>query len=164
MTQKITTFLWFDHEAEEAANFYQSIFPDSRITGVSRYTEAGPGKPGSAMVVGLELFGQEFTLLNGGPGHPFTDAISLMVNCDTQDEVDRYWSKLTAGGEEVACGWLKDRYGLFWQITPRVLMQMLSDPDRERAGRVMQAMLNMKKIDIAQLEQAAEREPQKGRA
>lgn len=164
MAQKITTFLWFDQEAEQAANFYTSVFPEARITSVSRNTESAPGETGSALVVGLELFGQEFTLLNGGPGHPFTDAISLMVTCETQEEVDRYWNKLTAGGgEEVACGWLKDKYGLSWQITPRVLMNYLSDPDREKADRVMQAMLTMKKIDIAQLEQAAAREPQTGR-
>jgi predicted 3-demethylubiquinone-9 3-methyltransferase (glyoxalase superfamily) len=152
--QKITTFLWFDNEAEEAASFYRSIFPDSRITAVSHYGEAGPGKEGSVMALTLELFDQEFTFLNGGPGHPFTDAISLMVNCDTQEEVDRYWSALTAGGEEVACGWLKDKYGLFWQITPRALMRMLEDRDRERANRVMQAMLQMKKLDIKTLERA----------
>lgn len=162
--QKISTFLWFDHEAEEAAKLYTSIFPGSRITGESRYGEAGPGKAGSVMVVTLELFGHELTLLNGGPGHPFTDAISLLVNCDGQAELDRYWGKLADGGEEGPCGWLKDRFGLSWQIVPRVLGEMLSDGDGERANRVMQAMLEMKKIDISALEDAYAGQLQKSKA
>ena len=152
--QKITTFLWFDKEAEEAAKFYTSIFSDSRIKEVSRYGEAGPGPKGSVMVVTLELQGQEFMLLNGGPEFKFTEAISLMINCESQEEIDRFWAKLTDGGEEGPCGWLKDRYGVSWQVTPRVLLEMQRDPDRERANRVVKAMLQMGKIDIKALEDA----------
>jgi predicted 3-demethylubiquinone-9 3-methyltransferase (glyoxalase superfamily) len=152
--QKITTFLWFDNEAEEAAKFYTSIFSDSRIKEVSRYGEAGPGPKGSVMVVTLELQGQEFMLLNGGPDYKFTEAISLMINCESQEEIDRFWAKLTDGGEEGPCGWLKDRYGVSWQVTPRVLLEMQRDPDRERVNRVVKAMLQMGKIDIKALEDA----------
>ena len=152
--QKITTFLWFDKEAEEAAKFYTSIFSDSRIKEVSRYGEAGPGPMGSVMVVTLELQGQEFMLLNGGPEFKFTEAISLMINCESQEEIDRFWAKLSDGGEEGPCGWLKDRYGVSWQVTPRVLLEMQRDPDRERVNRVVKAMLQMGKIDIKALEDA----------
>ena len=154
-TQKISTFLWFDANAEEAANYYVSIFKNSKILGVSRYGETGPGPKGSVMTVSFQLEGQEFTALNGGPQFKFTEAISLFVKCETQKEVDELWSKLTAGGEESQCGWLKDRYGLSWQITPTVLLRLIQDPDPAKAKRVMEAMLQMKKIDIARLEQAA---------
>jgi predicted 3-demethylubiquinone-9 3-methyltransferase (glyoxalase superfamily) len=153
--QRITTFLWFDKEAEEAAQFYTSIFKNSRILGVARYGDAGPGPKGSVMTVSFELDGQEFVALNGGPHFKFTEAISLVVNCETQKEVDEFWSKLSAGGQEVECGWLKDKYGLCWQITPNVLPRLLQDPDPQKAKRVMEAMLKMKKIDIAALERAA---------
>jgi predicted 3-demethylubiquinone-9 3-methyltransferase (glyoxalase superfamily) len=163
--QKITPFLWFDDKAEEAANFYVSVFSsrrgaaqdESRIGDVSRYGEAGPGEAGSVMTVSFTLDGQEFTALNGGPAHAsFSEAISFFVNCETQDEVDQLWSALTEDGQEVQCGWLTDRYGLSWQIIPRVLPELLSDPDPERSQRVMKAMLEMKKIDIAGLQRAAE--------
>jgi predicted 3-demethylubiquinone-9 3-methyltransferase (glyoxalase superfamily) len=146
--QKITTFLWFDKQAEEAANFYTSIFDDSRIVDVQRYGAAGPGEPGTVMVVRFELAGQEFIALNGGPQYAFTEAISLFVDCATQDEVDGLWARLTDGGEDGPCGWLKDRFGLSWQIIPRGLTDMLADSDPARAQRVMTAMLGMKKIDI----------------
>ena len=153
--QKITTFLWFDHEAEEAARFYTSLFPDSRIGEVRRYGSAGPGEAGSVMTVAFELAGQHYIALNGGPLFPFTEAISLQVDCDDQAEVDRLWLALTeGGGQESNCGWLKDRYGLSWQITPRRLMDLLGGPDPVRAQRVMGAMLQMKKIDIQALEDA----------
>ena len=155
--QKITPFLWFDTEAEEAAAFYASVIPGSKVTNVSRYGAAGPGEEGSAMTVSFELAGLEFTALNGGPAHAtFTEAVSFVVDCESQDEVDEYWSKLTDGGEESQCGWLKDKYGLSWQIVPRRLMELISDPDKEKAGRVMEAMLQMKKIEISALEEAAE--------
>ena len=152
--QKITPFFWFDHQAEEAANFYASIFPDSKVIKVVRYGEAGPGPAGSAMTVEFELQGQKFVGLNGGPHFKFTEAISFVVNCETQEEVDRYWEKLSAGGSEVQCGWLKDQFGLSWQIVPTALPKLLSDPDPVKAGRVMKAMMTMKKIDIRGLEQA----------
>jgi predicted 3-demethylubiquinone-9 3-methyltransferase (glyoxalase superfamily) len=152
--QKISPFLWFDGNAEEAANLYTSLFPNSKITNVSRYGEGGPGPAGTAMVVNFQLFGQDFFALNGGPMYKFTEAISFMVHCETQEEVDRYWSALTDGGEEVQCGWLKDKYGLAWQITPTVLGELLSDPDPEKSGRVMQAMMGMVKLDIAGLQKA----------
>ncbi len=150
--QKITPFLWFDHQAEEAANFYTSIFPDSKIVKVARFTEAGPGPAGSAMTVEFQLAGQLFVALNGGPHFKFTEAISFVVNCQTQQEVDAYWEKLSAGGTEVQCGWLKDKFGLSWQIVPTVLPKFLGDPDRQKANRVMKAMMNMKKIEIAGLQ------------
>src|SRR5262245_35665750 len=149
---RITPFLWFDSQAEEAAKLYVSIFSNSRIVNVTRYGEAGPGPVGSVMTVAFELEGQEFIALNGGPHFKFTEAISFSVNCRTQQEVDEYWAKLSAGGEEGPCGWLKDRFGLSWQINPIVLGAMLSDPDPAKSKRVMEAMLTMKKIDIAGLE------------
>ena len=152
--QKITPFLWFDHQAEEAAAFYSSIFPNSKIVKVVRYGEAGPGPAGSAMTVEFQLEGQTFVALNGGPHFKFTEAISFVVNCQTQEEVDAYWEKLSAGGAEVQCGWLKDKFGLSWQIVPTVLPELLSDPDPEKAERVMKAMLTMKKLDIRALRQA----------
>ena len=152
--QKITTFLWFDNQAEEAANFYTSIFKNSKIKKISRYSDAGPGPKGSVMVLTFELEGQQFTALNGGPVFSFTPAISLMVNCETQAEVDELWEKLSVGGKKDRCGWLKDKYGLSWQITPTRLGELMSDPDPNKANRVMQAMLQMDKIDIAKLEQA----------
>ena len=154
--QKITTFLWFDDQAEDAANFYTSVFGDSRIVDVQHYGEAGPGQAGTVMVVTFELAGQRFMALNGGPQFRFTEAISLFVNCDSQDEVDELWEKLGEGGEHGPCGWLKDRFGLSWQIVPTALPEMLSDPDPARAGRVMKAMLEMKKIDIQGLRKAYE--------
>jgi predicted 3-demethylubiquinone-9 3-methyltransferase (glyoxalase superfamily) len=153
--QKITTFLWFNQEAEEAASFYVSLFEDSKILGVSRYGDAGPGPKGSAMTVEFQLAGQKFIALNGGPQFKFTEAISLLVSCDSQDEIDTLWSKLTAnGGQEIECGWLKDKFGLSWQIVPSRFMQMIQDKDPERSQRVMQAMLTMKKFDIARIEEA----------
>jgi predicted 3-demethylubiquinone-9 3-methyltransferase (glyoxalase superfamily) len=152
--QKITTFLWFDKEAEEAANHYISIFKNSRVLSVSRYGDAGPGPRGGVMVVRFQLEGQEFVALNGGPHVKFTEAISLLVDCDTQQEVDELWTKLGAGGEESQCGWLKDKYGLSWQITPNALFRLMEDPDPARSKRVMEAMLQMRKIDIAALERA----------
>jgi len=152
--QKITTFLWFDHQAEEAAKFYTSIFKNSKIGKISRYGDAGPGPKGSVMVLTFELDGQQFTALNGGPVFSFTPAISLMVNCETQAEVDQLWEKLSAEGKKDRCGWLKDKYGLSWQIVPTRLGQLMSDPDPKKANRVMQAMLQMDKLDIAKLEQA----------
>jgi predicted 3-demethylubiquinone-9 3-methyltransferase (glyoxalase superfamily) len=152
--QKITPFLWFDNLAEEAAGFYVSIFPNSRIVKVVRYGEAGPGPPGSAMTVEFQLEGQSFVALNGGPHFKFTEAISFVVNCQTQDEVDAYWEQLSAGGGEVQCGWLKDKFGLSWQIVPTVLSELLSDPNPEKSQRVMKALLTMKKLDIRALKQA----------
>jgi predicted 3-demethylubiquinone-9 3-methyltransferase (glyoxalase superfamily) len=153
--QKITPFLWFNQEAEEAANLYVSLFPDSKLLSVSRYGEAGPGPKGSAMTVEFQLAGQKFIGLNGGPAFKFTEAISLFVECDSQEEVDTLWSRLTAnGGQESQCGWLKDRFGLSWQIVPSRFLQLMRDPDPKRTQRVMQAMLTMKKFDIARLEQA----------
>ncbi|MCI0351293.1 MAG: VOC family protein [Acidobacteriales bacterium] len=154
--QKITPFLWFDNQAEEATKFYVSVFKKSKILGVSRYGEAGPGPKGSAMTVRFELDGQELIALNGGPHFKFTEAVSFSVDCKTQEEVDEFWGKLTEGGEEGQCGWLKDKYGLSWQVNPRILGEMLSDPDAKKAKRVMEAMLKMKKIDIARLKQAYE--------
>jgi len=156
--QKITPFLWFDNQAEEAANFYTSIFKNSKVGNVARYGEAGPGPEGSVMTVSFELEGQEFTALNGGPAFKFTEAISFFVDCKSQEEVDELWEKLTAGGEEGPCGWLKDKFGLSWQIVPTVLIEMLNDPDPEKARRATEAMLQMKKIDIPTLEQAYEQE------
>jgi predicted 3-demethylubiquinone-9 3-methyltransferase (glyoxalase superfamily) len=160
VAQKITPCLWFDDQAQEAAEFYTAIFPDSKITKVARYGEAGReahGRPpGSVMTVAFELDGQAFTALNGGPIFRFNEALSLQINCETQEEVDHYWSKLSEGGDDKAqqCGWLKDKYGLSWQVVPRVLVEMISDPDLQKAGRVMEAMIKMKKIDIAQVKRA----------
>ncbi|MBL0778022.1 MULTISPECIES: VOC family protein [Streptomyces] len=154
--QKITTNLWFDGQAEEAAAFYTSLFEDGRVLGVERFTEAGPGEPGSVVTVTFRLAGQEFVAINGGPEFTFTEAISLSVDCETQEEVDRYWEALTAdGGEEVQCGWLKDKYGLSWQIVPRALVELLASSDREAAARATRAMLEMKKLDIQALRDAA---------
>jgi predicted 3-demethylubiquinone-9 3-methyltransferase (glyoxalase superfamily) len=153
--ERITPFLWFDSQAEEAANFYISVFKKgSRILDISRYGEAGPGTPGSVMTVQFVLDGQNFIALNGGPEFKFTEAVSFTVNCESQAEVDAFWDKLSAGGEPGPCGWLKDKYGLSWQINPSALGRMLADPDRERANRVMAAMLRMQKIVIADLEAA----------
>jgi len=154
--QKITPFLWFNDQAEEAMNFYTAIFKNSKIGSVSRYGEGGPGQPGSVMTATFELDGQEFMVLNGGPLFTFTEAISFFVSCETQAEVDELWAKLTEGGEESQCGWLKDKYGLSWQIVPSALGELLNDPDAEKARRVMTAMLQMKKIDIAGLRAASE--------
>jgi predicted 3-demethylubiquinone-9 3-methyltransferase (glyoxalase superfamily) len=153
---KITPFLWFDNQAEEAASFYVSIFKNSKSVGITRYGEAGPGPAGSAMTVVFQLDGQEFIALNGGPHFRFTEAISFSVDCKTQQEVDEYWEKLSAGGEEGPCGWLKDKYGLSWQINPSVLGELLNDPDPQKTKRVTEAMLKMKKIIIADLWQAYE--------
>ncbi|HVH08477.1 MAG TPA: VOC family protein [Gemmatimonadales bacterium] len=151
---KITPFLWFDTEAEQAAKFYVSIFKNSKIVTTARYGDAGPGPKGSVMTVLFQLDGQSFIALNGGPQFKFTEAISFVVNCETQKEVDDYWAKLSAGGGEGQCGWLKDRYGLWWQITPTVLSKLLANPDPKKSKRVMEAMLKMKKIDIAALQNA----------
>jgi predicted 3-demethylubiquinone-9 3-methyltransferase (glyoxalase superfamily) len=152
--QKITTFLWFDSNAEEAAGFYTSIFPNSRITSIARFGDAGPGPKGSVMLVRFELEGQEFLALNGGPAFKFTEAISLLVSCETQREIDDLWAKLTAGGQELACGWLKDKFGLSWQVVPTAFFRLVEDPDTEKSQRVMEAMLQMTKFDIARLEAA----------
>jgi predicted 3-demethylubiquinone-9 3-methyltransferase (glyoxalase superfamily) len=153
---KITPFLWFDNQAEEAANFYVSVFKDSKILSVSRYGDAGPGPKGSVMVVNFELDKQRFIALNGGPQFKFTEAISFTVDCTTQEEVDQFWSKLSQGGEPGPCGWLKDRYGLSWQIVPTILNELVSDPDPKKSNRVMEAMLQMKKLNIAGLKRAYE--------
>jgi predicted 3-demethylubiquinone-9 3-methyltransferase (glyoxalase superfamily) len=154
--QRISPCLWFDSQAEEAANFYVSIFKNSKITAVSRYGEAGPGPKGSVVVVGFELDGQSFTALNGGPMFTFTEAISMIVHCETQAEVDDYWEKLSAGGQPGCCAWLKDKFGVSWQIVPTALIELLQDKDAARAARVMKAMLQMTKIDIAGLQRAYE--------
>ncbi len=155
--QKITPFLWFDNQAEQAAQFYTSIFKNSKILHVGRYGDAGPGPKGSVMVVNFQLAGQEFTALNGGPLFKFSEAFSFVVNCDNQQEIDEYWSKLTSGGgEESMCGWLKDKFGFSWQIVPTVLGKLMSDTDPNKANSVMQALLKMKKLDIAKLKAAAE--------
>jgi len=151
----ITPFLWFDAEAEEAARFYVSLFPNSRIVDVAYYGPAGPGQEGSVMTVDFELDGRRFVALNGGPVYTFTEAVSFQVACESQAEVDRYWAALSEGGEEGPCGWLKDRYGLSWQIVPAALPGLLADPDPARANRVFQAMLQMGKLEIAELERAA---------
>ena len=153
--QKIVTFLWFDTQAEEAANLYVSIFKNSKIGKISRYGDAGPGPKGSAMGVGFQLEGQEFYALNGGPHFKFTPAISLFVNCETQEEVVELWDKLSAGGRQDRCGWLQDKYGLSWQIIPKVLGELLGNKDPQIAQRAMKAMLQMSKIDIRALQQAA---------
>ena len=152
--QKITPFLWFDSNAEEAANFYTSIFKNSKILNVARYGEAGPGPKGSAMTVTFQLDGQQFIALNGGPHYTFSPAISFFVNCETQAEVDEFWNKLSAGGKEVQCGWLQDKFGVSWQIIPNALMELMSDKDPVKSQRVFKAMLQMTKIDIAGLKRA----------
>jgi predicted 3-demethylubiquinone-9 3-methyltransferase (glyoxalase superfamily) len=153
--REITPCLWFDTEGEEAAKFYTSIFPNSRITDVARYGSAGPRPEGTVMTVSFELDGQKFVGLNGGPQFTFNEAVSFQVMCESQDELDTYWSKLSDGGEEGPCGWLRDRFGLSWQIVPTRLPELLEDPDRERSQRVMAAMLEMGKIDVEALERAA---------
>jgi predicted 3-demethylubiquinone-9 3-methyltransferase (glyoxalase superfamily) len=154
--QKITPFLWFDNQAEEAVDYYTSIFKNSRIVSIARYGPGGPGPEGSVMTIAFQLDGQDFVALNGGPVFTFTPAISFYVSCRTQEEVDDLWGKLSAGGAEEQCGWLKDRYGVSWQIVPTALIEMLNDPDPEKARRVMNAMLQMRKIEIADLRLAYE--------
>ena len=154
--QKIVPCLWFDTEGEAAAELYTSVFPNSKVLDVSRYGEAGPRPAGTVMTVSFELNGDEFLALNGGPQYTFSEAVSFQVMCESQEEVDHYWSKLGEGGEHGPCGWLKDRFGLSWQIVPTRLAELLGDPDRERAHRAMAAMMKMGKLDIAELEKAAE--------
>jgi predicted 3-demethylubiquinone-9 3-methyltransferase (glyoxalase superfamily) len=156
--QKVTPFLWFDNQAEEAMNLYVSLFKNSKILSVTRYGEGGPGPQGTVMTATFQLDGQEFYALNGGPEFKFTEAISLFVNCETQEEVDELWEKLSEGGEKSQCGWLKDKYGLSWQIIPTALGQMLGDKDPKKAQNVMKAMLQMTKIDIATLRRAYEQQ------
>jgi predicted 3-demethylubiquinone-9 3-methyltransferase (glyoxalase superfamily) len=152
--KKVTPFLWFNNNAEQAANHYTSIFKNSRILDISRYPEGSPGQAGTVMTVNFQIEDQEFTALNGGPEFPFSEAFSIVVNCETQQEVDYLWEKLLEGGEESQCGWLKDKFGLSWQIVPVELGRLLGDPDPEKAKRVMHAMLQMKKIDTNILKQA----------
>jgi predicted 3-demethylubiquinone-9 3-methyltransferase (glyoxalase superfamily) len=152
--QKITPFLWFDGNAEEAMNFYMSIFEDAKVTNISRYSAAGPGPAGSVMTASFSLCGQDFVALNGGPHYKFTPAISFFVSCQTQEEVDRYWDALVADGKPMQCGWLTDKFGVSWQIVPTALMTMMQDKDRAKAGRVAQAMFKMVKLDIAELQRA----------
>ncbi len=155
MTQyPFVTCLWFDTQAEEAAGFYTSIFKDAKLGRVHRYTQAGPGPEGAAMLVEFEVNGQKFSGLNGGPQHKFNEAVSIVVTCADQDEVDFYWSSLAEGGREVACGWLQDKFGLSWQIVPAVFFEMMADPDADKVARVTQAMLGMTKFDVAALQQA----------
>ena len=155
MTSKpFTTCLWFDNQGEEAAHYYTSIFKNSRITGLNRYTAAGPGEEGAVITVTFELNGQRFLALNGGPEHTFNPAVSLIVECADQAEVDYYWDRLSDGGQEVACGWVQDRYGFSWQVVPTRFLEMISGPDQEQTARVMRAMFTMKKFDIAELERA----------
>ena len=159
MANKIVPNLWFDTEAEEAANFYISVFENSRIVGVTHYTEAGPRPAGMVMTVEFELDGQRFVGINGGPEFTFDEAVSFQITCETQEEIDYYWERLSDGGSEGPCGWLKDRYGLSWQVVPTGMEELFTDPDRERARRAMEAMLAMGKIDIAELRRAAEGVP-----
>ena len=154
--QKITPFLWFDSNAEEAVNFYVSVFKNSKVLKVARYSDAGPGPKGSVMTVEFELNGLEFVALNAGPTFKFTEAISFVVNCDTQEEVDYYWERLSEGGEKSHCGWLKDKFGLSWQVTPTILGKLMTDNDSEKAKRVMETMLQMDKLDIEPLQRAYE--------
>jgi len=153
---RITPNLWFDNQAEEAAEFYVSVFPSSKITDITHYTEAGPGPAGTVLTVSFEIDGQEFVGINGGPMFTFDEAVSFLINCADQDEVDYYWDKLTEGGEESQCGWLKDKFGLSWQVVPEGWAEMMKDPDPERNKRAMTAMLGMKKLDIAALQAAAD--------
>jgi two-component system sensor histidine kinase QseC len=154
--QKISPFIWFDSNAEDAMNFYVSVFKNAKVIRAARNPPGGPGPEGALLVASIQLEGQEFVLMNGGPGHPLTDAFSLTINCESQEEVDHYWSKLLeGGGKEIACGWLKDKFGLHWQVTPTILPRLLGDPDKAKAGRVMQAMMKMVKLDIPTLEAAA---------
>jgi len=154
--QKITPFLWFDGKAEEAMNYYVSLIPNSKVISMTRVGEAGPGPKGSVLTANFVLHGVEFVALNGGPQFKFNEAVSFLINCETQEEVDRYWEKLSEGGQKGDCGWLKDKYGLSWQITPIQLMQMLKDKDQKKVDRVLKAMMQMKKLDIQELKQAYE--------
>jgi predicted 3-demethylubiquinone-9 3-methyltransferase (glyoxalase superfamily) len=156
MQARITPNLWFDTEGEEAAAFYTSVFPNSRIVGVARYTEAGPRPAGTVMTVEFELDGQRFVAINGGPEFTFSEAVSLQITCETQADVDYYWDRLTDGGEEGPCGWLKDRYGLSWQVVPTGMDELFADPDPQRAERAMRAMFDMRKLDVAALRAAAD--------
>ena len=154
--QKITPFLWFDNNAEEAANFYVSVFKNSKLLNIAKYSDAGPGPKGSVMTAEFELDGQQFVALNGGPSFKFTEAISFVVNCETQEEVDYYWERLSEGGEKSRCGWLKDKFGLSWQVVPMILGMLMADKDPAKSQRVMEAMLQMDKIDIEPLQRAYE--------
>ena len=154
--QRISPFLWFDHQAEEAMRFYVSIFKNSKVLSIGHYGEAGPGPKGSVMVAKFELDGQAFMALNGGPQFKFTEAVSFVVNCKTQEEIDEYWEKLSAGGAKSQCGWLKDKYGLSWQIVPTILDEMMQDKDPETTNRLMKAIMTMRKIEIAELKRAYE--------
>jgi len=157
IAQKITPFLWFDNQAEEAMNFYVSIFKNSRVLGVTRYGKTGPGPEGSVMTAAFELDGQKFTALNGGPQFKFNESVSFVVNCETQKEIDYFWEKLSSeGGQESQCGWLKDKFGLSWQVVPVVLPELIQNADPAKSERVMQAIMQMKKLDLAKLKQAAE--------
>jgi predicted 3-demethylubiquinone-9 3-methyltransferase (glyoxalase superfamily) len=155
MKEGLVTCLWFDTEGEDAARFYTSVFPNSKLGEITRYGSAGPREEGTVMTVGFELMGQEFVALNGGPQYDFNQAISFQILCESQEEVDRYWEQLTDGGEEGPCGWLRDKFGVPWQVVPTALPRLLQDPDAEKAQRVMEAMLGMKKIEIDELERAA---------
>jgi predicted 3-demethylubiquinone-9 3-methyltransferase (glyoxalase superfamily) len=154
LNPKISPFLWFDTQAEDAARLYTSVFKNSSIGAITRYGDAGPGPKGSVMTVSFELEGQPFVALNGGPVFKFTEAVSFAVNCESQEEVDHFWNRLLEGGQESQCGWLKDRFGLSWQIVPTALSKLMQDPDPEKSRRMMQAMFKMKKLDIAELEKA----------
>lgn len=153
--QKITPFLWFDNQAEEAMNFYTAIFRDAKIGNVARYGEAGPGPAGSVLTASFELEGLQFTALNGGPHHQFNHAVSFQISCETQEDVDHFWNSLSEGGRTEQCGWLRDKFGLSWQVVPTALPRLLGQADGDKANRVMQAMLQMEKLDIAKLEAAA---------
>jgi predicted 3-demethylubiquinone-9 3-methyltransferase (glyoxalase superfamily) len=153
--QKITTFLWFDNNAEEAANFYVSVFKNSRIVATSHYSDFDPGRKGTVMTIEFELDGQRFTALNSGPTFKFTEAISLVVHCETQQEIDYFWEKLSEGGQKVECGWLKDKFGLAWQIVPNFLLELLTSGDNAKTDRVMRAVMSMKKLDLEDLKKAA---------
>ena len=155
MKDKLVTCLWFDTQGEDAANFYTALFPNSKLGEIKRYGSAGPRPEGTVMTVGFELMGQEFVALNGGPEFTFNEAVSFQVLCDSQEEVDRYWETLSDGGEQGPCGWLRDRFGVSWQVVPTALPRLLGDPDPERSQRVMQAMMGMKKLEIDELERAA---------
>ena len=159
MQQKITPNLWFDTEAEEAAEFYLSVFKNSRVVNVARYTEAGPRPAGTVMTVEFELDGQRFIGINGGPEFTFSEAVSFMISCETQEEIDYYWDQLTEGGEEGPCGWLKDKFGVSWQVVPTGMDEIFADPDPTRAERAMRAMFGMRKLDIATLRSAADGVP-----
>jgi predicted 3-demethylubiquinone-9 3-methyltransferase (glyoxalase superfamily) len=159
MSEKIIPNLWFDTESEEAATYHTSVFPNSRIVGKTHYTEAGPREAGTVLTVDFELNGQRFTAINGGPQFNFSEAVSFLISCEDQDEIDYYWEKLSQGGQQGPCGWLKDRYGLSWQVVPAGMDELFADPDPERARRAMEAMLKMGKIDMAALERAADGVP-----